>query len=210
MESSTRNLTFLLSLGALPLACDEAEPDDSAEGGVTSTATDPSTSSDTTDTTPTSAGTMSGGSEADCQAYVAWALMCDPTSDPAETLALCEEDLHFAEVFLGPKCVALYHDALACLVSASCAEADACISAVDTALDCLPDPGSVCQLWGVTYAECFPGPYANNAAGECQLYINQTAYNYGAYDAKKLEDYFACMSGLSCAELESDAELCPL
>lgn len=69
----------------------------------------------------------------------------------------------------------------------------------------------MCQAYGAKYVECFPSPYtAAEAAGQCQLYVNHTAHLYGQVDATKLEDHFACLSGLSCEQLWSDQQLCPL
>ena len=80
MHPQYRGVAFLLSLGALPLACDKGDDDtttDATGNGPTPATTAPTT--DATDAEPTG-GTDTGGTDTDaiCQSYVDRVIECMP------------------------------------------------------------------------------------------------------------------------------------
>lgn len=205
MEPSTcRSLAFLLSLGTLPLAC-KPEPGDTTDGGTdgTSSGTDSAGSTDTPTTATTDgSGTPDPGNL--CQTYVALEVKCDPTLAGMEPMLLaeCQKDLTQFAAIRGPACVALLEQFLACRET-SCDE-KACAAEAEAVETCYPEPGEVCQAFGAKQFECFPTNYdAAYFAGYCQYSINYGAYVSGAACSAAFEEQFACLSALSCGELQN-------
>ncbi|MCY1061227.1 hypothetical protein [Nannocystis sp. SCPEA4] len=230
MESSTyRSLAFLFSLGTLPVAC-KPESHDTTDGGTggtsdttdgaTSTAspttstgsttaddstTGPGTSEGTDTTGPgTSEGTDTTGGALDaCEAYVAYALKCDPEAagTEAELLAYCTMWRNMIEASYGPTCLALHDAVNQCLAASDCEDPDACEAEMDAANGCLPEAGAACMMYATKQTECYGEPVPSSAEG-CQAYINSNAYYAGAPCGSALEEWYACLADLPCPEFQ--------
>lgn len=218
MEPSTyRSLAFLFSLGTLPVAC-KPESHDTTDGGTggTSDATDGATSTPppttstagtTTDdsTGPgTSEGTDTTGGALDaCEAYVSYALKCDPEAagTEAELLAYCSMLRNLVEATSGPTCLALHDAAYQCLATSDCEDPDACAAEFDASDACLPEAGATCTMYAAKQTECYGEPVPSSAGG-CQAYINYHAYYSGAPCGSALEEWYACLANLPCPEFQ--------
>ena len=66
----------------------------------------------------------------------------------------------------------------------------------------------VCQSYGAKVAECYNPRYGMEAAAGCAYGIQQYGMTYGPDCAKALEDFYACLSALSCAELTGPGPVC--
>jgi hypothetical protein len=223
-NSSYHGLAFLLSLGTLPIACTvekgDSETDGATTGGPTTDGTgtgtsgttggsDGMTTGGTTTTEPTS-GTSSpttggetetGGPLGPCEAYVAHAVKCDPSTDQAMELMSCHDEVQQFEAVYGSMCAVLFEEYLACLSESECDDDGACQAEVAAIESCAPEIGPICMAYGAKYAECYMVPV--EAAGKyCQIAVNQGAFSYGPQCGAAYEEYFACFSELSCAELE--------
>ena len=220
MDPSTyRGLTFLLSLGALPIACNP-EKNDTTDGGTGGTTTgtttgttgDESSSNVVSDSGPTegtsgvttSGGTSTGetgGTDGACASYIAFSVMCDASlaGMEAQLLAECEADRKRTAAARGDACLALSDALRACLgMSADCADPTACKAEEMAESACLPEPGEACKAYAAKYVECVPGEDPGYIAGLCQSGINYSAYDFGPACGAATEDYYVCLGGLSC------------
>lgn len=223
-NSSYHGLAFLLSLGTLPIACTVEKGDSDSDGATTGGPTTDVGTTGTTGTTggsdgmttggtatgeptsgtssPTTGGeTETGGAAGPCEAYVAHSMMCDPEIDPVEELMGCQDNLKQAEAVYGAMCAMLYDEYLACLSQAECNDESACASEVMAIESCSPELGPICMAYGAKYAECYMVP-TETAGKYCQIAVNQANFSYGPQCGAAYEEYFACFSELSCAELE--------
>ena len=67
----------------------------------------------------------------------------------------------------------------------------------------------VCQSYGAKYAECYMNPEgAMLAAQSCAYGIQEFAMPYGPDCVKANEDFYACLSALSCEEFKSPGQWC--
>ena len=66
----------------------------------------------------------------------------------------------------------------------------------------------VCQSYGAKVAECSNPRYAMEEAYSCALALEAFGTNYGPDCAKAYEDYYACLSALSCAEFTGADPVC--
>ncbi|HFE44826.1 MAG TPA: hypothetical protein ENJ18_04920 [Nannocystis exedens] len=110
----------------------------------------------------------------------------------------------------GPDCSPAIAEFFACRNMLTCEEYDSVIpSFCDdelNALDavCIPENISpLCQALGARYTECeimVEDPPEVN----CQLEINNGTEDFGEACGQATEDYFACLTALDCADLESE------
>jgi hypothetical protein len=128
-------------------------------------------------------------------------MMCDPDLDPASELMSCQSELQQAEAVYGAMCAMLWEEYIACLSEAACDDESACQSEAAAIENCAPEIGPICMAYGAKYAECYMAPV--EVGGKyCQIGINQATFSYGPQCGAAYEEYFACFSELSCAELE--------
>lgn len=217
MEPSTyRGLTFLLSLGALPIACNP-EKGGTTDGGSGGTTADDGTSSDGGVTTSGSTGagstdtgstgsTDTGGTSGACAAYVAFKVMCDPSlaGMEAQLLADCETERKKTAIIYGEACVAPLDAANECVAMSGCGAQDPCTAEWMAVENCLPEPGPVCQAYAAKVVECMPGTNLEFEAGSCQADLNDVQYYSGPGCGAAYEEYYACIAELSCSELAMD------
>lgn len=217
-----RNIAFLLSLGALP-ACnpDEIDPTTGSSGGGTSgvshggtTGGAPTTSTGdtTTDGDATGSGTTggtddTGGASEGCAAYVEYKLKCDleGSESPAELFAYCTMIRKQIAAIYGPACLTLHDAADACLAQSACDDPDPCAAEIDAANACMPEPEAACIAYAAKVAECYEDAMPDEYAGGCQAYVNYRVYFAGPACGAALEDFYACLVDLPCAEFSSHA-----
>lgn len=220
--STVRGLTFLFSLGTLPVACNPEKSDTTggdSSGGSTSTDGAGSTSAPTsteggTDgasdggpTEGTGAGaTDTGGAGGVCTTYVAFQIQCNPSlaGMEAQLLDECEVERIKTATIYGEACVAPLDAALECVAMTDCAAQDPCAAEWTAVQDCLPAPGPLCQAYAAKVVECIPGTNLEFEGGSCQAYLNDIFYYSGAACGAAYEEYYACINELSCSELEMD------
>ncbi|MCB9566910.1 MAG: hypothetical protein H6710_06815 [Myxococcales bacterium] len=235
-SSSYRHLAFLLSLGGIPLACtsdDTSSTSDTSPTGTTSggTATTTGSASDTTtagtDSGGSGSGTMgatsgstssgttasetTGGPAGACESYTTKYVECNPGESYDDILAGCQEAKMYWEQEYGPACAAAFDALNGCLADQECADfPDSELCAADYAAfneACAPEIGEVCAAFATKYAEC-SGEDASYFAKYCQIGLNEATMEYGAACGMAYEEYYACLTGLSCAELGGD-NACP-
>ncbi|MEZ4451904.1 MAG: hypothetical protein R3B09_20745 [Nannocystaceae bacterium] len=212
MDPAAARLTFLLSLGALPLGCtagDDAASDASATTGAATSSTTGGA------TTTESSGDVTGESDATegaagpCEARQAKLQGCFPNlyPDVSESVERCELEILRSGEVLGQACADALAAAEGCYAALSCDElsmsTDACDAAnvtVDEA--CAPIPGPTCVDYGETVAMCDASASAEHSAELCQYWISDLEIEFGDECGDAVEDYFACLSGLSCAEAD--------
>lgn len=227
MDPSTyRGLTFLLSLGSLPLGCTITDGGTSGNSagtnGTTGGGSDTTGGGSATDTpTTTDAGTggqtsgtgdastggapTTGASDDPCAAYVAFLVMCDATlaGMEADLLAECQQVRMVTGMVKGDACLALHDAYLDCIATAACDGADACQAAGDAAFECTPPPGDACKAYAAKYVECNPGEDEAALAGDCQAYVNYGLAFGGPACGMAYEERYACLGALSCGDLGS-------
>ncbi|MEZ4450129.1 MAG: hypothetical protein R3B09_11685 [Nannocystaceae bacterium] len=229
-----RGVVFLLSLGAIPLACDKDDSGASAgatDGSATanvstsSTGTDgsgsgtgsttSSTTSSTTDDTATggmSATGTTGDPEDPCYSY--WAKQAECHGFTVEEyvgtyLEDCRRLLTVYAEFYGQACADTYASFFTCMGALSCASIDEYPSPCAPILDALSDVcvlilSPTCVAFGDKAASCDPQKTAAEVAHACEEELFLDTLAYGDACAETAEEYFACLSGLSCPELELD------
>lgn len=231
MDPSTyRGLTFLLSLGALPIACNP-EKNDTTDGG-TGGGTTGTTTGATTDATTGAASITDGGSGSDgvtdsggsggttsgstgvgdtdtggasgvCEALTAFQVMCDPSlaGMEADLLAECEDQRKVTKIARGDACLAMQDAAFECVAMSTCDTVDMCQAVSESAADCLPEPGAGCKAYAEKFVMCMPGEDPAKVGGYCQSGLNYSIYLYGPACGAATEELYACLAGLSCGDL---------
>ncbi len=228
MDPSTyRGLTFLLSLGALPIACNP-EKNDTTDGGTGGTTTGATTTGATTDATggessgdlvtdsgptggtsgvttsgSTGAGETTGGAGDTCDALVAFQVMCDPSlaGMEADLLAECQDQRKVTKIARGDACLAMLDAAFECVVMSTCDTVGMCEALSESAAYCLPEPGMACKAYAAKFVECMPGEDPTKVGGYCQSGLNYSVYLYGPTCGTATEELYACLGGLSCGDL---------
>lgn len=209
MDSATyRGLTFLLSLGTLPIACNPEKGDSETGDGTTGGATtgDPTTGTTTGDPTtePTGGSGATMGPDGDiCKNYVDWYIGCNPeqAAQEAQLLMNCTSQQTDFETIYGPQCAGLFDVLLACLSTSSCNDLNACEAETEAFYACSPPIGEVCQAYGAKYGECLmEDPMA--ISKYCQTTLNSASLMFGPMCGTAYEEYFACLAALSCTDLE--------
>lgn len=225
MDSSrSHRLAFLLSLGAVPLACTDGKDDTSAgatTGETVSGTTSGSTDGMTAGTASTSAssgdettGTTSttGDPGALCPLYAQSQVECGVNVRYDVALCYCEHQLAWGEA-LGPVCKAAVDALLACQgLAASCdgtecqAEGEAFFNDCDND----PAPGAACSAWGPKLVECIkPTGDAASEAALCQYAKVAQIANYGADCGLAYEELYVCLAIADCAAID-DETACPV
>jgi len=178
-------IAFLLSFGAIPLGCPAA--DDSDDTGAT---TNPSTTVGTTNPS-TTAGTDSGGTDS------AGTDSAGTDSDPS---------------------VSTTNGTASTTNSTTVSTTDPSDPTVSTD----PDTGygssgyayceaasvpAVCTTYAAHYVKCFPkyASYEAEIANYCACSVTYYAPMYGAGCAAAFEDYYACLNGLACDNMDQES-----
>lgn len=211
MDSTTyRGIAFLLSLGALPIACEPNEDGGTDDGtGGTSDATDgagttsgaPTTSSDGTTGESGTTGGM-GDPAGSCALYVEYVKRCNPDGEEteAELYSYCSMTRKRVEAVYGPDCL-VAHDAVnECLATIACDDPDPCPDEIDASNLCTPAAGAGCMAFAAKEAECYDTPEPEYAAGACQVYVNDRAYYFGAACGAAFEELYVCLVDLPCPD----------
>jgi len=183
-----------------------------SESGMTEPTTDPTattTTTQTSETDPTATTDETTGTTGEgtvCENFATFYAACIGGRDAYDQgLADCEQVLLQAEG-ISAECelaVANYH---ACAPSLTCeefVEGLGCLeeqSAVNKA--CLPEPGDTCEAYGAKYDECLGD--GEGEASYCQLQVNIYGQEYGQECGQAVEDYYACLSELDCADFEDE------
>lgn len=239
MDPSCRHLAFLLSLGAVPLAC---TGDDSSTSSDTDTASTTGTAStagtDTATGTATGTATETGGTGTDSGTDSGTASGTDATTattgdettgettsettgggslceDFANFYAECSEDgtyrsaLAYCTAFLdtaatyGEDCLSAFESVIKCQTAQTCREYNEGLGCeqeyVAFEAACVPEIGETCGAYGAAYEAC-DGP-DEGADIYCQQEINGYTSDYGEECGQAVDDYFACLSALDCADL---------
>ncbi len=187
MHSDYRSMAFLLSLGALPIACNNDEKDDGTAAGTTSTtmSTTPATTGTTGDgpttttgpTSPTESGTPTSST--------------DPTADPTPgtaTESTSPTNPTESTTFLS---------------TGTDTDADTTQEATD-GLPPTDDP--TCLAYAAKLTDCFPryADYRQLTANYCAYYkmTGLAGDGQGCLDA--LEAQYVCLSQLDCAAFENE------
>lgn len=224
--SHSHGLAFLLSLGAIPLACADGKDDASAgettgptgtdattsTAGTTASTTAASTTAATTDPTETTGMSTSttGGLDELCGMYAQKSVECYAET-PEVWLCYCQNRRDFAEA-VGPACQQAMDAYFECTSTASgCELVEVCAAedeAAATACFVNPPetpPGPACTAWGEKYVECFynRGDAAYEAAF-CQDIATSLIYSYGEECGQAYEDLYACLGNADCAEIDAE------
>jgi hypothetical protein len=186
-ERPDRDIAFLLSLAALPIAGCPRDPtpiDDTATGSSTSE-TDPTVSTtQTSSTDSTTASTTVSTTQADSSS----------SSDPSATVSTT----------------------LATESGSSDAESSTSITEgteSDGSGSSSESTGAVadlCEQWGLHYAECLPdyAGYAMEQVTVCQMYLDYASM-IGGPCVDATDDFFACIGAVDCDLLGGEAFGCP-
>lgn len=229
-----RNLAFLLSLGAIPMACDKdysGSTEDSATANASSTTASTGGTGSTGDATGSGGSTSTGGTATatgstsgstgdsttggdpgdPCVAYWTKMAECDPElfQDPSAEIAFCNQQFGWWTRFYTPSCAETYAAYFSCKGALSCAEIAAYSDACAAIADGIPEAcqlviGPICDAFGDKAATCDPQKTAAEAAYGCQTEIVLETLHYGDTCGQATEDYYACLSALSCPELADD------
>ncbi|MEZ4451845.1 MAG: hypothetical protein R3B09_20445 [Nannocystaceae bacterium] len=227
--SRSHGLAFLLSLGAIPLACTDGEGESSAGStgdttgatgmttGSTSTstsateATESSSASGTTTSAMTTEGSTTGADDELCSAYAQKVVECYPRTGYAATLCYCQNQRDFGAALDGA-CRAAIDGWLQCqALASSCdlvSECEAEDDAVSDLCEGQPTPGAACVAWGDHYAACYGARYADPAAAYCQSYALSLTHSYGIACGEAYEDLYACLAAAECGADDFE-ETCP-
>ncbi len=241
MDPSCRHLAFLLSLGAVPLACtgdDTSTTSDSdtasTTGSATTTATDTTTGSatdtggtgtdsgtdattttdstgdetagettgqTTSETTSETTGQTTGGGSL-CEDFANFYVECSDEGTYRSGLAYCMAALDSGELY-GEDCLSAFESLIKCQTTQTCREyneglgCDQEYVALETA--CVPEVGETCAAYGAAYEACDGPDEASDVY--CQQEINGYTSEYGEECGQAVDDYFACLSALDCADL---------
>ena len=235
MDPSCRHLAFLLSLGAVPLACtgdDTSTTSDSDTASSTGTATTTATATDTTtgsatetggtgtdsgtdgttttdstgdetagETTSETTGETTGGGSL-CEDFANFYVECSDEGTYRSGLAYCMAFLDSA-VLYGEDCLSAFESLIKCQTTQTCREYNGGLGcdqeyvALETA--CVPEVGETCAAYGAAYEAC-DGP-DEGLDVYCQQEINGYTSEYGEECGQAVDDYFACLSALDCADL---------
>ncbi|MEZ4448975.1 MAG: hypothetical protein R3B09_05785 [Nannocystaceae bacterium] len=241
---SSRGLLFLISMGAVPLACSDggsgSETDNNSDAtsetaGTTTagtmtdgtatdgTATDGTTTAGTTTDGTTTAGTTTagtttgesttsmetttGGDNSVCADYAKAGALCYPRVPYDEWFDNCAA---FVEDYAkySQACLSAGEAFLQCKTMTACGEEPDCDAEyMTTTITCSPPPGEVCTNWGAKNAECYMKPLdqASYIALFCQKAIWNGNFDHGPACGMAIEDHYACVAALDCADFNSQA-----
>ncbi len=171
-------------------------------GTDSTTAMTGTTAGTTTDETTgeTSTSTTGGGSV--CEEFATFYVDCDPESTYEEALAYCTDLLGELATY-GDECVSAAESYFQCQSGLTCREYSEGLGCEETyaalASLCIPEIGETCAAYGAKYEEC-DGP-DEDVDIYCQQEINTYGNEYGEACGQAVDDYFACLSALDCADL---------
>ncbi|MEZ4452906.1 MAG: hypothetical protein R3B09_25835 [Nannocystaceae bacterium] len=176
------------------------------DGTTTDGTTTDGTATGTATSTTTSETSTTGVPGGLCEDYAAKQVECDPRNSYDEALAYCTDDLaKYAEI--SPECLAAAEDYYTCEASAACNSDNACDQQVGYLfLACLPEPSRQCTAWATKYVECnmYRPDMIPMVASYCQLNIDGSTREYGEACGTALEEFYACLAALDCAEFDGD------
>lgn len=221
---STQGLLFLISMGALPLACGggggESETD--TNSGTTSETAGTTTSGATTDgattTEATGGGTTAvessttmepttGGESSVCADYAKAGVACDPMSPYSDFFDYCTESISEYALY-SQACQAAGEAFFKCKTKVDCGASPQCAAELmASAIACSPPAGEVCTSWGVKYTECYmkPADQASYIGLFCQRAIWKGTNKHGPACGMAIEDHYACIAALDCVNWDSQA-----
>lgn len=201
-------LPFLLSLGAIPLACigDDSDKDGGGSATVsTSTSAEPTEPTETSGSSPGSEGTVDPPGLDPCVIYAEKYDSCDDSVEYEDALDYCQENNHWFHTAYSTACASSYEDYYECVGSLSCHEIDAgeelCIKYIDVEACEEPMPPSACIAYGEARRTCGTELDGVSAEEVCVEYIFMGTFFEDLVCAETVEDYFSCLSALSCVEL---------
>ncbi|MEZ4453757.1 MAG: hypothetical protein R3B09_30155 [Nannocystaceae bacterium] len=175
-------------------------------GTTAGTSTDGTSTEGTT--TATTDGTTGDVDDA-CASYWSKEAECYPryASELDAYIAECKSFLmSLGEVF-GEDCIDAQAAVYKCYGGLTCAElmdATACDAVAEAAdMTCVVTPGPACTAFGEKKAMCDPRLDAAEVAEYCQTEIGYGTITSGRACGDAIEEHYACLSALSCAELES-------
>lgn len=232
MESMTsRGLLFLLSLGAVPLACSDGGSGSETDVGTDSTSGTTGTTANTTGESTTSAGTTGESSTTGesttttgestttgdpgevCDQVAAHVLLCYP-DDPSfadDALQYCKDALaDNAKYSAG--CLAAGVVVQECHSKGACGEPSSCSAEIkEETIACSPPSGELCTSWGAKYAECYMKPVdqASYYGLFCEGAIWNGKNDHGMECGAALEEFYACLAALDCPTFLSDTRCSP-
>jgi len=231
---STQGLLFLISMAAIPLACSgggsESETDTNSgttsetagtttDGATTDGATTDGATTDGATTAPTTSGgttaaesstTMeatTGEDSSVCADYAKAGVICYPRAPYSDFFDLCvgsfEEYVAYSQA-----CLAAGEVFFKCKMMVACGESPQCdAEQMATTIACTPPAGEVCTNWGAKNAECYmePADQASYIGLFCQDAIWRGTNKHGPACGMAIEDHYACVAALDCADWESQA-----
>ncbi len=176
------------------------------ESGTDSTTATAGTTAGTAGTTTnettgeTSMGTTGGGSV--CEEFATFYVSCDAVDSYEETLAYCTQLLENMAMY-GDECLSAAESYFQCQSELTCREYEEGLGCEEAyaalASLCIPEIGVTCAAYGAKYEEC-DGP-DEDVDIYCQQEINTYGNEYGEACGQAVDDYFACLSALDCADL---------